>query len=237
MKTLFPLFTFIFLFSFSQDTLAQRLRGKGPIVEKSLNIQDFTGVHLSMSGDVYLQQGNRHSVRVVGQQNLIDVLNTEVEDGIWKIKFNTKNVNYNTSFKVYITMPTIEYAKVTGSGDMSTKGKFTNLDRLETAVSGSGDLNMDVECRVLTSQVSGSGDIVMRGSAQSANLRVSGSGDYNGYDLRMQNCEARVNGSGDIELHATETLVASVNGSGNIDYRGNPKVKARVTGSGDIDAY
>lgn len=237
MKNISSIFTLLFCLAFITNADAQRLTGSGPIVTQNLDIANFTGVHLGFSGDVYLKQGNKQSVRVEGQQNLIDHLNTNIVDGVWKMKFNAKNVNYKSKFKVYITVPTLTYAKVSGSGDMNTQGKFTGLDDLVAGVSGSGDLVMDVECNTLSVRVSGSGDVEMQGNANAAKIRVSGSGTYDGYDMKTQNCEASVTGSGDISTYASETLIANVTGSGDIDYKGGARVKAKVTGSGDIDGH
>ena len=237
MKNISSIFTLLFCLSFLTNIDAQRLTGSGPIVTQDLDIDKFTGVSLSFSGDVYLRQGNTQSVRVEGQQNLIDHLNTEVSDGVWKLKFNAKNINYKSKFKVYITVPTLTYAKVSGSGNMTTQGSFTGLDDLVAGVSGSGDLGMDVECNTLSVKVSGSGDVEMQGSANAAHIKVSGSGTYDGYEMKTQNCEASVTGSGDISTYVSETLIATVTGSGDIDYKGGARVKAKVTGSGDIDGH
>ncbi len=237
MKNINSIFTILFCLAFLTNTHAQRLTGSGPIVTQDFDIAEFTGVSLGFSGDVYLRQGNMQSVRVEGQQNLIDHLNTEVVDGVWKMKFKAKNINYKSKFKVYITIPTLTYAKVSGSGNMTTEGAFTGLDDLVAGVSGSGDLVMNVECNSIAVKVSGSGDVEMKGRANAANIRVSGSGTYDGYEMKTQNCEANVTGSGDISTYVSETLIASVTGSGDIDYKGSPRVKAKVTGSGDIDGH
>lgn len=237
MKNINSIFTLLFCLAFITNTDAQRLTGSGPIVTQNLELADFTGVSLGFSGDVYLRQGNKQSVRVEGQQNLIDHLSLDVENGVWKMKFNAKNITYKSKFKVYITVPTLTYAKVNGSGDMNTQGAFTGLNDLVAGVSGSGDLVMDVECKTLSVKVSGSGDVEMRGHANTAQIKVSGSGTYDGYDMKTQNCKASVTGSGDISTYASETLIASVTGSGDIDYKGGARVKAKVTGSGDIDGH
>ncbi len=232
MKKITLLLAFVFALT---AAYAQKLKGSGPLVEQDLRVENFTGISLNFSGDVFITQGDRYAVRVQGQQNLIDDLNTEIEDGIWKIKFKSRNVDYKSKFHVYITMPTLTYAKVNGSGAITSKGKFTNLDRLTAGVHGSGDLDLDIEADALTVKVTGSGDARFSGTANAVNVSLTGSGDYDGYNLRGKNCEAKLTGSGDIEIHATEFLLAEVIGSGDIDYKGSPQVKAKVRGSGDID--
>ena len=50
--------------------------GKGPRVEKDLQLDDFNGIRLTLSADVYLTPGRSQSVRVSAQQNIIDLLET-----------------------------------------------------------------------------------------------------------------------------------------------------------------
>ena len=89
-------FSLLFIALFSVLSFGQNwgngVKGKGEIVSKELNLSKFTGVELSTSGDVILTKGSTQKVRVEGQQNIIDLINTEVSRGTWDIEF-TKNVS------------------------------------------------------------------------------------------------------------------------------------------------
>lgn len=86
------------LFLFSSNTLTAQwdkgISGEGPIVEKELTLDKFTGFDLAVSGNVFIQHGNSQKVRVEGQQNVIDNLKTEVRDGVWHIRFKQNMRNY-----------------------------------------------------------------------------------------------------------------------------------------------
>ena len=43
-------------------------------------------------------------------------------------------------------------------------------------------------------------------------------------------------GSGDVELHATESLDAKISGSGDIRYRGQPRTTIKTAGSGSVQS-
>ena len=50
--------------------------------------------------------------------------------------------------------------------------------------------------------------------------------------------EAKVSGSGDMEISVTERLTARVSGSGDIKYKGKPSIEdIKVSGSGDVTSY
>ncbi|MFK7932307.1 MAG: head GIN domain-containing protein [Saprospiraceae bacterium] len=219
-------------FTFAQSWWGGGTRGEGAIVERTIDLDRFDGFALTISGNVYVEKGSTQKVVVKGQENLIDLLNTDVNDGFWKIKF-TESVSNMKKFDVYITVANLEEVYVSGSGDVYSKGTFSG-NNMEVGVSGSGNIEMDVDAGALDVKVSGSGNIELAGNARAVEMRISGSGDIDAGRLKAKNCEAKVTGSGDIRIHASEELNASIVGSGDIYYDGDPKVRSRVTGSGDV---
>ena len=210
--------------------------GKGPRVEKDLQLDDFNGIRLTFSADVYLTPGRSQSVRVSAQQNIIDLLETEVDNGIWKID-TEENIDDHSKIKIYITVPEMDYVKLSGSGNIYTEGLFENNGKaVEVGVSGSGDLQFRTNARSLSAAISGSGDIELKGSTDDISIRVSGSGDIDAIDLTARNCEVRISGSGNAKVHATQDLNVRVSGSGDVYYRGRPNVQSRISGSGDLES-
>lgn len=210
--------------------------GKGPRVEKDLQLDDFNGIRLTISADVYLTPGRSQSVRVSAQQNIIDLLETEVDNGIWKID-TEENIDDHSKIKIYITVPEMDYVKLSGSGNIYTEGLFENNGKaVEVGVSGSGDLQFRTNARSLSAAISGSGDIELKGSTDDISIRVSGSGDIDAIDLTARNCEVRISGSGNAKVHATQDLNVRVSGSGDVYYRGRPNVQSRISGSGDLES-
>ena len=217
----------------AQNWWGNGISGKGPIIEKELNVASFNGFDLGISGDVIVQQGSSQKVRVEGQENIIDNLKTEVKNGIWKIRFKENTSNYK-KFVIHITIPTVNSVELSGSGNVSSKGQLSS-DDLKTYLSGSGNIDLNVSAEDLTVKLSGSGSIGLNGKANQADMKISGSGNIKTYDLAAQNCEIQISGSGNAKVHAVNSIHAHVSGSGNIYYKGNPeKVSSKVTGSGDV---
>ena len=85
------------------------------------------------------------------------------------------------------------------------------------------------------SWVTGSGDLTLRGKTTQLKTSVTGSGDFHGYKLDAIDVDAKVTGSGDIEIICNGNLKARVTGSGDIEYKGAPKTEdSKVMGSGSI---
>ncbi len=231
------LFLALTLFTISslnaQNWWKNSVKGEGPIVKKTINLDNFTGFSLSNSGNVYLRKGNTQSVEVETHQNLIDILNTEIKDNNWKIKFE-KNVRNLKTFNVYITIPTLTKAYISGSGDIKSENKFSGLGELMVGISGSGDINLDIDAQKVFTKISGSGDIDLKGSAKDLEVKISGSGDIKAYNLNAENCKVSISGSGNVGVNASEELYVRTSGSGDVYYTGRPRVNSKTSGSGDV---
>ena len=219
--------------AFAQSWWGKGIKGEGPIVEQQLDVSDFTGVSLGISGNVVLTQGNRFSVMAKGQQNIIDNIKTGVHGNTWNIRYD-ENVSNHKKVTIYITMPTLTQAYVSGSGRMESKGAFSNCQDLEIGVSGSGNLSLDVDAKKIETTISGSGDVNLAGNSHEMDVRISGSGELAGFKMSTKDCNVKINGSGECEISVAENLEVKVSGSGDVFYKGDPRVRSKISGSGDV---
>ena len=213
--------------------LQNAISGQGDPSERTLQLDDFTGLVLTTSADVYLTQGSTQSVRVVAQDNIIDNLETEVNNGVWKIKGKKPMRNYK-AVNIYITIPDLSMAKISGSGDIEGQSAFRTENKVDLGISGSGDIELDIDAPAIDAGMSGSGDIELEGETGEFTISISGSGDVDASDLVSENCEVRISGSGGVKVHATDNLDVRISGSGDVYYKGRPSVNSRISGSGDL---
>ncbi len=209
------------------------IRGEGPVIERNVTLDKFSAISLPGSAKIYLTQGPVQEIKIVGQENIIENINLDVFGGKWDID-NKRSVWQSETLKIYITMETIREIELSGSGDVEFMNHFNDLKDLEIRISGSGRMDLDMDARDVEVNISGSGDLVMKGSAKNLDLRITGSGNINAYDLKAENGEASISGSGGMELNVQEKLDAHITGSGSIRYQGSPRVDSSVTGSGSV---
>ena len=217
----------------------KRIKGSGNEVTEERSVGSYDGVALSGWFDVELVSGSEGRITLRGDDNLLEHLETEVKDGTLHIK-PEKGYNLQpSSWKgggILVTVPveSVSSVALSGSGDLVGKTRLKS-DSFRVAMSGSGDITLEVDAGDMDVALSGSGDISLSGSADQVEIRVSGSGDVKAYDLQARDVEAVVAGSADIRITATESLMARVSGSGDIHYRGNPaKLDTKTSGSGDV---
>ena len=164
---------------------------------------------------------------------------TEVKNNTLKV--DTKNGGWfccwghgREDVKVHITVKDLKSVEIDGSADLTGKGKVV-CDTLELSISGSGDINMELEAKVLETVIAGSGDVKLSGKSQNFNVAIAGSGDIKAFDLISDKCETSIAGSGDCQVNAVQELEVTIAGSGEVTYKGNPaKVRNSISGSGEV---
>ncbi|MDA9089639.1 DUF2807 domain-containing protein [Maribacter arcticus] len=214
------------------------IKGNGNNVTIERSTGDYEGIAVSGWFDVDLVSGNEGDITLQGDENLLEYIITEVKDGKLVIKtekgVNLKSSSWKSEIRITVPVESISSVSMSGSGDIVSKTKIKS-DKFSTAMSGSGDITLDIESNSLSASMSGSGDITLSGTTKDFDATISGSGDIEAYNLEADNVSATVSGSADIQVTAKKSIKARVSGSGDISYRGNPeKVDTKTSGSGDI---
>jgi hypothetical protein len=201
------------------DGLFQRLfrdkgiRGSGDIITEEREVREFNEIKSSGSFDIFIEVGPARSVKITFDDNLIDIIETDVRGKTLRIG-NEESYSSDRVCKVEITIPELEAVSLSGSGNVEVK----NLK---------GDA---FEC-----SISGSGNIEVAGEVREVELKISGSGEIEAEDLVADDAYVKISGSGDVRLQARESLEGRVSGSGSIYYSGNPQsLSTNVSGSGRI---
>lgn len=211
----------------------------GEIKKETRNVKEFAGISLSIAADVYLTQGNNHSLTIEADKEILEKIVTEVSGSNLLIK-TERGVRFNSwrnsSIKIHITMPDVKMLSVTGSGDIKAVTPIS-VKNLSTKITGSGDIFIsDLTLKRLDVSVTGSGDIDFSGkvSADDISVKITGSGDVTVKGIEFTDAEVSISGSGDAYLVAKENLEARILGSGDITYSGNPLIDAKISGSGSL---
>lgn len=216
----------------------KKVKGNGNMTTIKRSVGAYDAIGLSGWFDVDLVAGTEGEITLEGESNLLEHIKTEVKNGKLSIKvekgYNLKPSSWDDGIRITVPVESVNSVALSGSGDIV--GKTTiKTNNFKTAMSGSGDITLDIEANTIDASMSGSGDITLNGSTTDFEAAISGSGDIKAYGLEADNVDATVSGSADIKVTANKMLKARVSGSGDISYRGNPeKLDTKASGSGDI---
>jgi len=210
------------------------INGSGNVVSETRTADTFHSVEMECSGNLYVTQTWESGVRVETDDNIMPLLKTDVINGVLIIKRGGTRCLSPTKLNIYVSMDDVKRLSLSGSGNIIGRSEITS-DDLEVSLSGSGDIDLQVDTKRLKSEISGSGESKFTGKASSHDATISGSGDLKAYDLVTEKSTVQVTGSGKSEVFASEELNVKITGSGDVYYKGNPAtVNKKILGSGEL---
>ena len=210
------------------------VKGSGNIITEERNVPEFNTVKLKGFGNVVLIKGERHSVEIRTDDNLVSLIETNVENGRLVISQGDYNLK-PTTLDFNITVANLKGISISGSADVTGESRFVS-DEFLAKISGSGDMTLELEVANLESKISGSGAMKFSGKTDSHDADISGSGKINAFDMDAKNVSIKISGSGDCKVNATETLTAKISGSGDVYYKGKPQINSKISGSGSLES-
>ena len=211
--------------------------GNGNIRTEKRSTGNFNAVKTSGSIDIEINSGDVYSVSVENDENILQYVVTDVNDGTLHVHYKDGYSINNDHAKVYVTAPSLDKLIVSGSGDITTQGMLKNSRQIEMNVSGSGNIKAQVDAPVINISVGGSGNISLTGHTKDFTCSVNGSGDINCGGLESENAIVKIAGSGNAHVFASVHLSATVAGSGDVYYRGKPpSPEIHTSGSGSVQA-
>jgi hypothetical protein len=225
---------FLSLSSCYFDGWENSISGNGNVIEETRDISDFQGIDLSSGIDLYLSQGSDYEVKVEADENLMEVILTELKSGMLVVKTDRVNIRRARSKRVLVTMPELEELKISSAGDCVGKTPFS-CEELKLSISSAGDLSLEVEAGRIDLDISSSGDAMLSGKTDVLDATLSSAGDLNAFDLAARKVEVNVSSAGDAKVHATEEISMNASSAGNIYYMGDARVvHSRSSSAGDI---
>ncbi len=199
-------------------------------------VADFTGVEVRASDDVDVRVGTGFSVRAKETPDVLDQLSIERVGDTLRIGRRDRaglSLGGRDSAKVFVTLPRLTDAAVSGSGDLA-------IDRVEGgafagAVAGSGSLAvaaLGVDEAELS--IAGSGDLSAAGTAKRLEASIAGSGSVEAPRLIATEAEVLIVGSGDVRAVVNGPASVSVMGSGDVDLGPGARCTTSRMGSGEV---
>ncbi len=212
----------------------ETVKGSGEVVSEERRVSEFKTIKLKGIGRVILTQGQPHSITIETDDNIMPLIETEIRGD--QLVISQGNYNFRpTTLNFNITVAHLKGIAVSGSGDVVGKSRFV-ADNFYAEISGSGDMDLELDVTDLATTISGSGSISLAGQTQRHDASISGSGKINAFDMRTQDVSLKVSGSGDCKVNATETLDARISGAGDVIYTGHPRITSKISGSGKLES-
>ena len=201
-------------------------------------VAHFDGIASSGSFNIMVKMSDQESLKLEGNQEDLDKIETVVENGTLKIRTKKKNGdNWNWNFtgkvNVYINAKELNALAMNGSGKIKVEGKM-NADQISLKINGSGKIDTDISASKANFALNGSGILSVNGTVEDLNMMISGSGTIQAKDVKANDLNVKIAGSGNVTVGVQNNLNAVIAGSGSVRYSGSPEVKISKAGSGSV---
>jgi hypothetical protein len=210
------------------------VHGSGNIVSETREIKDFEKVSLEGIGNLIIEQGDKESITIEAEDNIIPKIETTVRNGILVIDYKRPyfNIIPTKDIKFHLKVKNLSSINLSGAGNVECD-KF-ETDKLKINTSGAGKIKFNVTAIDFEVDISGAGSAELSGKVEEQKIDISGAGNYQAKDLESKNCTISISGIGSATVNATENLDITISGVGNVNYIGSPKINQEINGPGRI---
>jgi len=231
MKKLIQLTTVLFLVFSMSSCMFDGVKGNGNVISKHRKISnDFIRINASRGLDVYLTKSKNISLEIEADENLHELIETEVRDGTLYITAS-KNIYSARAKKVHVSADHINQINVNSGADVHSENTFSS-EKLELSVSSGAQVTMDLKVDDLTCESSSGAGMELRGEAKNLQVSSSSGSDIDAYKLTARECTATASSGSNIEVMVTDNFVGKATSGGDIRFKGHPHRAEKSNTSG-----
>lgn len=220
-KIIGALATVLMLSSCHFDSIVGQVHGDGNVeTEERMVSENFSEVKGSAGLDVYLTKGSENKIIVEADENLLEIIETNIDNG--RLSITTKqNIGRSKSKKVHVTYKKLDEIYASSGADVIGNSVIKSERIILDASSGS-DIEVEVFAKEVIVDTSSGADIHVTGKATLLMASSSSGSEINARELTVINCNADASSGGNIIINVKEKLSAEATSGGNIRYYGNP---------------
>ncbi len=215
--------------------IKEKVNGNKHVITETRKMTNYDKLSVTGPYQVKIVSGNNHEVKITADENLMQAIDIYVKAGRLVIRTHPDfNIKKYTRLDVEVSAKYLSDIKLTGSGEVYNNYTF-NWKNLKLSVTGSGNIDFDINVNHISAFVIGSGDTKLKGKAENLKINIAGSGNVDAKNLSTTNADIQITGSGDVYVKVQEKLNIKIFGSGNVYYYGEPEyLKTKSLGSGEI---
>ena len=205
----------------------ERIEGSGNLITKDIPVKSFDDLSSHGVFSLKLSQGDKETVKIEAEDNLIDLITVENEGNSLKISMK-KDVSINTKkgMVVYVTFKNLKNMDLSMVGGTSSDEqlKFSDLKFKNQSV---GSVNLDMALQSLHLENESVGSLKLKGRAENAVIKSNSVGSVQAGDFVVQKMEIDNNGVGSATVNAEKELKVSDSFLGKVNNKGNATVKRK----------
>lgn len=206
--------------------------GNGVVTTETRTVsEDFSEVSASEGLDVFVTQAENFSIEVEADENVIDLIGTDIKNG--KLKIHAIESIGRATKRVYVSLPEVGGLYVSSGADLETRNVI-RANKIYLDASSGGDIKAFLKAEEVEADASSGADIRLEGEAETLRVDASSGAGIRARDLAVRICYADASSGADIDVNVSESLIADASSGADISYSGNPNVEKNKSYSGSV---
>jgi hypothetical protein len=220
-KIIGALATILMLSSCHFDSIIGQVHGNGNVeTDERMVTGNFSEVKGSAGLDVYLTEGSENKIVVEADENLLEIIETDITNG--RLNITTKqNIGRSKSKKVHVTYKKLDEIYASSGADVIGNSVIKS-EKIRLDASSGSDIEVEVFSKEVLAETSSGADIHVTGKATLLMASSSSGSEINAKELIVINCNADASSGANIIVNVKEKLSTEATSGGNIRYYGNP---------------
>jgi len=202
--------------------LGNGVDGSGNVVTVERDISsDFDQIKVSQGLDLYITQSNDVALRIEADENLHDLIMTDVENNILRI-YSTENIRRASSRKVMLNINEISTIKATSGSDVFSTNTI-ETHALELVSTSGANMELDIKTQSLNCHSTSGSEIKISGTTDILIASATSGSEIEADKLKAKTSEVKATSGADISVNTSKELTARATSGGDIRYSGNPE--------------
>lgn len=219
----------------SSDGETNKLTGNGIIISEMREIKPFRSISIEGIFNVTLEQGIKESVQIEGDENILPVILTVIENDTLKVKVKENASIYKLNkLDLHITLVTISNLNTIGVRSLKCLNAL-HLHELFMDAEGVGSIALNLEADKLTVKCNIIEPFVLSGEVKETIIDHNGLGALQAFDLKSEKLSVYMQGTATAEVFASKEIRIDAAGTGYVYYKGGA-TKKRINNDDNLGA-
>jgi hypothetical protein len=234
-RSIFLFLVSLMFLSSCSSVPSEFIRGSGNVGTETRQLEPFHGVELNLPGDMEITLGDKESITIQAEDNLLPLIQTNVTGGILKVGLAPgTSINPTKALRFQLTAKALDALTTNSTGSINSPA--LSAEQFKASINSSGNIELvGLSAKSIQVVIESNGNVkINQGEVADQNIKISSSGNYNTPDLKSKTAKVTIDSSGDALIWVTDSLDVVINSSGSVKYYGNPAVKTQINSSGSV---
>lgn len=199
------------------------VQGNGNVVKETRTVNEsFSKIKATEGLNVYVTQGNSEGITVEADENLQDLILTEVKDGVLKIHCK-EQIGRASSKKVNVNFRSITALTSTSGSSVYATNTITS-EKLALKSSSGSSMKVKVNANDLSCDSSSGSSLKVSGETITLTAEASSGSNIKAGDLKAESSEVSASSGANLTVNTSKALIAKASSGGGVKYYGNPEM-------------